>query len=196
MLVPLRFQPAIDGPRDAFHLLLDCHERIRTFTDLAVRLVRLKEIPPRELVEAVGRVERYFTVGLPLHVLDEDLSLAPRLREASPPPEVLSVLDELTRQHREIDAQIELLLPHWRLLRESPERHRELAPRLLPESERLAALMAQHLLLEEREVLPLARERLSSTHVEALAAEIRARRGQADGDRLPALTHHPEKRTT
>lgn len=177
MLVQLRLQPAPATHRgDALQLLLDCHERIRTFSALAVRVARLPDVPPSERAEAAARVERYFTVGLPLHVEDEEHSLAPRLREAGLPPEALQALDEMTRQHERIEALLATLLPTWRELCEAPERYGMLAARL-EESEPLAKLEA-HLQLEERVLFPVARARLSRESVEALASEMRARRGQ------------------
>jgi hemerythrin-like domain-containing protein len=177
MLVPLRLQPAPETPRDAFHLLLDCHERIRTFSDLALRVARLPDVPAAERVEAVTRVERYFSVGLPRHVEDEDISLTHHMREAGLSVEALEALEDMARQHREIEALLETLLPRWRLLRTSPASHEELARELVRDSTRLSALMDEHLRLEERVLFPEARARLSARSVEALGAEMRARRG-------------------
>jgi hemerythrin-like domain-containing protein len=179
MLVPLRFQsaPASDGPRDAFQLLLECHERIRTFTELAVKVARLPDVPAAERVEAVTRVERYFTVALPLHVEDEDVLLAHRMWEAGPSAVALRALEDMSEQHRDIEALLETLLPRWQLLRDSPERHGELARELERDSVRLAGMMETHLELEERVLFPEARARLSPESVALLGAEMRVRRG-------------------
>jgi iron-sulfur cluster repair protein YtfE (RIC family) len=176
MLVPLRFQPAPEVNReDAFQLLLECHERIRTFSALAVKLARLPDVPPEERAEVATRVLRYFTLALPKHVEDEDLSLAPRLREAGLSTEALRALDEMTRQHQEIEALLATLTPAWGRLRADPWRHGELAPQLAA-SEPLAALLEEHLRLEERALFPEARALLSARSMEALVAELRARR--------------------
>lgn len=178
MLVQLRFQPTPELNRgDAFQLLLDCHERIRTFSSLAVRLALLPDVPPAERAEAATRVERYFTLALPKHVEDEDLTLAPRLRELGLSPEAQRALEEMMRQHQEIEARLATLGPLWRLLSVSPERHGELAPRL-GGSEPLAKLLEEHLRLEESALFPEARARLAPETLEAMAAEMRARRGQ------------------
>src|SRR5690242_6505881 len=65
---------------DVFDALLDCHARIRTFLGLARRLAGDDPATETETRDAAAAVERYFTVALPLHVLDEDESLLPRLR--------------------------------------------------------------------------------------------------------------------
>ncbi len=177
MLIPLRFGPTVDAPKDGFGLLLECHERIRGFSGLALQLVHQEAIPQRELAEAAGRLERYFTLGLPLHVADEDLSLAPRLRQLDLPAAAYRAMAEMTRQHEEIELLLGTLTARWRFLRDLPEAHVALLPRLRPDTERLAELLARHLELEERELFPLARERLPASSIEALAAEMRARRG-------------------
>jgi iron-sulfur cluster repair protein YtfE (RIC family) len=178
MLVPLRLQPAPEVNRgDVFQLLLECHERIRSFSALALKLARLREVSAEERADAAIRVLRYFTLALPKHVADEDLSLAPRLREAGLSSEALRALDEMMRQHQGIEALLATLVPVWGLLRVDPWRHDELAPQLAA-SEPLAALLEEHLRLEERALFPEARAVLSARAMEAIVAELRGRRGQ------------------
>ncbi|MCI0572265.1 MAG: hemerythrin domain-containing protein [Myxococcaceae bacterium] len=180
MLVPLRFQsPSSRPPEDPFSLLLECHQRIRTFLALGQRLAGAGDAPHREVAEAAGRVERYFTVGLPKHVADEDLSLAPRLRELALSADVLAALEKMEQQHRELEALLERLVPRWQKLQANPERLASLAPALALDSEQLAIKMEQHLLLEERVLFPVAGAQLPEESVVALAAEMRARRGMA-----------------
>src|SRR6185503_9035331 len=68
--------------------LLDCHERIRRFTALALELGRVA--PPgapealEQIREAAAGVPRYFTVALPLHSADEEQSVEPRLVALDP----------------------------------------------------------------------------------------------------------------
>jgi len=179
MLVPLRFQasPVPEGPRDAIQLLLDCHRRIRTFCDLAVKVARLADLPAAERAEAATRVERYFTVALPRHVEDEEVLLAYRLWEAGPSTAVLVALEDMSWQHLDIEGLLKSLVPRWRLLGEAPERHGGLARELERDSVRLAGLMETHLWLEELVLFPEARARLSPESMESLGAEMRARRG-------------------
>ena len=70
-----RRRQAVDLP----DLLLDCHERIRHFSTLAVRLAREDASDDERRGVAAG-VARYFEQALPLHVRDEDESILPRLR--------------------------------------------------------------------------------------------------------------------
>lgn len=176
MLVSLGFKPAAEAPRDALQLLLDCHERIRRFSALALKVAEGHAAPPAELAEAASRVERYFSVAFPLHVADEDLSLTPRLRDAGLDSK-LPALEEMTKHHREVEALLETLVPRWRLLREEPQRLAGISAELLRDSRALADHLEPHLLLEERELFPWARERLSPAALTELAAEFRARRG-------------------
>jgi hypothetical protein len=177
MLVPLRFQSSSPShPRDAFDMRLECHERIRRFAELACRAASQDRVPEEQRAEAFAGVERYFTMALPLHVEDEDVSLARLLRELELSEELRRGVEEMERQHREIEALVATLLPRWRLLREQPGRHEEFARELLADSERLKGLMEEHLGLEERLLFPEARARLSPASVAALSAEIQERR--------------------
>jgi iron-sulfur cluster repair protein YtfE (RIC family) len=178
MLVPLRFQPAEPPAEDAFALLLACHERIRGFFALAVKLARLEEVPPHERAEAATRLERYFSQGLPRHVEDEDLSLAPRILAAGPSAEVLQAILEMTRQHAELDRILANLLPAWRAVAAEPGR---CPSELAHDSERLATHLEEHLRLEEQVIFPAARVLLSPGDTRAVLLELRSRRAPAGG---------------
>ena len=69
---------------DPVELLLGCHARIRTFTALAARLSSAEPAPEADVAEAARRVRRYHAVALPLHEMDEELSIAPRLQRGAP----------------------------------------------------------------------------------------------------------------
>jgi hypothetical protein len=176
MHLPLPFTPALCPRRDAFQLLLKSHERIRLFTERAVKVARLPDMPAVERVEAFTRVEHYFTVGLPLHE-EEELLLAHHLRAARPSPRSLDALGWMSRQHRDLEGLLKTLLPRWRLLCESPERHAELAEELVRDSLRFAVLIEAHLQLEECVLFPEARVLLPAASMAALGAEMLARRG-------------------
>ncbi len=169
MLINLR----IDSPRpacarDAVDMLLECHERIRNHSTLALRLAR-GEGDARMRQDAAGQLVRYFGIALPLHVEDEDQSVSPRLNAAgiaSPEGEALA---EMTRQHEEIEARLAALLPRWKSLPESQAG-------LLEPSEGLAELLEAHLRLEEKVIFPAMREHLTPADNLALMSEFRARR--------------------
>ncbi len=75
-------KPAAAG--DAVGLLLECHERIRSFLALARRIAEVGPSAPGTVPEAAARVRRYFTEALPLHARDEEESILPRLRGLDP----------------------------------------------------------------------------------------------------------------
>jgi hypothetical protein len=180
MLVSLRIQPKSDRPpENPFQLLTECHQRIRTFVAMGQRLAGAGGVPPNEVSEAARVVERYFSVGLPKHVDDEDLSLAPRLRELELPPEVRDALRTMEYQHRSLEVILGRLLPLWRELQSDPERLPALTPALAADSGRLALEMEAHLLLEERVLFPFAGRQLPEGSLAALGSELRARRGMA-----------------
>ncbi|NMO19055.1 hemerythrin domain-containing protein [Pyxidicoccus fallax] len=176
MLIQLRFKPAEPPSEDAFQLLMECHERIREFSLVGLRLARQAEVPPHERSEAARGLVRYFTEAFPLHVDDEDASLAPRLLQAGLSPEAVEALLEMSRQHADIEALLAVLIAVWKELAEAPERHPPLEPELTRNSERLAAQLEAHLYHEERTLFPEARKVLPPEEARALLAEMRARR--------------------
>src|SRR5512144_1450188 len=121
----------IGTPRPAegiVDLLLDCHARIRSFSELAVRLGEAAAPSRAEVVDAAARVRKYFVEALPLHARDEEDSVLPRLAGRDP-----AVDAALVAMHRDHEGHGELLDPVLALcadLEAAPERHAELAPAL------------------------------------------------------------------
>ncbi|MEZ0228392.1 MAG: hemerythrin domain-containing protein, partial [Planctomycetota bacterium] len=101
------------APESVADRLLACHERIRRFSALGVTIAGSVAAPASEVAAAAESVHRYFTVALPLHVADEDASIAPRLlaREADGP--VAEALATMSREHVAIEELIGELAPHW-----------------------------------------------------------------------------------
>jgi iron-sulfur cluster repair protein YtfE (RIC family) len=163
---------------DALQLLLDSHRHIRAAAALAAQLGQTRGSSPAELAETASRVIRYFTLGLPMHIEDEDYALVPHLFATRLPPEMMKHLWELGRQHEELEQRVDELLPLWAAVRDTPERHFELADRLLFQGRRLQALLEDHLTLEEQQLFPLIRERLSPELLSTLGQEMLDRRGQ------------------
>src|SRR5687768_5521196 len=83
MLIQLSTRPRTSA-QDLVELLGECHERIRGFVALARRAATLRHVPADQIARACADVERYFSEALPLHVADEEESIAPRLRGLSP----------------------------------------------------------------------------------------------------------------
>jgi iron-sulfur cluster repair protein YtfE (RIC family) len=149
-------------------LLLDCHARIRRFGALAVRLAE-ESAPEAEVGEAAAAVHRYFTRALPLHVADEEQSLAPRLRRFA--PDTLDALATMEREHREHAALLARLVPEWEKLARSPAGRGA----TLADAQRLLAALEAHLAAEESAVIP-SLSRVPPAEAQAFAGEMRARR--------------------
>jgi len=167
------------GPRvasgDLLLLLLECHGRIRSFVALADAIANRHEAPAAQVIQACASVERYFTEALPLHVADEEQSLAPRLRGRS--CEIDRALIAMERQHREHDSKLAALLLAVAAVSQAPERA---APKrdLGRVIELVRADFEQHLALEEALIIPAARSLLSVELRAAILVELRQRRAR------------------
>ena len=92
--------PSIDDP---IELLQACHDKVRRFAGLTLRLrAHLAERgPDAEAQEAARSILRYFDMAAPLHHDDEDRDLFPALRSLSQ-PELTNCIDELEAQHESL----------------------------------------------------------------------------------------------
>lgn len=106
-------------PSDVVDLLLECHDRIRTFIGLACQLGKAQEPSLDEIRDAASRVSRYFSEALPLHVADEEESILPRLKGRS--PELDLALEKMHDEHMEHHGRLQLLLDTCNMLKRSPE---------------------------------------------------------------------------
>src|SRR5450432_732856 len=104
----------------AVDLLTGCHQRIRHFTDVAVKLAHAQGATADEVAQAAGAVHRYYSVSLPLHEADEDQTLRPRLRDVAD-ERVGHALVATSDQHQAIDELMERLLPLLVLAKNNPE---------------------------------------------------------------------------
>jgi len=163
---------------DPVALLTECHERIRRFTRLAVRLADPAIASPDEIREAAQGVHRYFSVALPLHVADEDVSIGPRLLAGGKQPRaVREAVANMTAQHVTIDELLARALPLWAALAGTDEAQAEKARAALEElAPRLAVLFDLHLVHEEDTLFP-AIGALPAEDRAAIVREMRARRG-------------------
>jgi len=159
---------------DAVGLLLDCHARIRTFTELATRLAAAADADPAEIRDAARRVRRYFDEALPLHAQDEEESVLPRLRGQD--PAVDDALDAMSREHREHEAPLLHVLRACRELERDPAALPRVAGPLGAAAAELTAHFASHLAQEEAIVFPAMRRLLSASDDAAVVHEMRARR--------------------
>lgn len=159
---------------DIVDLLLACHERIRFFIDLAVRLAETTGVSLQEIREAAARVVRYFSESLPLHVADEEETILPRLvgRE----PMLDRTLETMCDEHDSHEPQLEWLLKICRTLENAPEKLSEMRADLREIASRLAVAFKTHLVHEEAVILPAIKALLSDQDRQAMLQELRARR--------------------
>lgn len=163
------------APAGTLDLLVECHERIRTFLALARRISEPGAAEPDEVGQAAGRVLRYFAQALPLHARDEEESILPRLRGKEPALD--AELERMAREHREHEAPVRALVDACDALAREPGRHAELAPAIGAAAEELERHFAGHLRREEEVVFPAVRRFLDPEEDARVVKEIRARRG-------------------
>lgn len=158
--------------------LLDCHERIREMTSLALRLGSDPRASEGEIAEAASRVHRYFSRSLPNHVRDEEESIAPRLARSI--PAAARALDLMRDEHRDHEAHLERLLGSCETLASEPSKWSELRGELRHHAERLQSAFTAHLEAEERDVFPKIAELGPEAEAEILR-EMEARREGGGG---------------
>lgn len=157
-------------------MLLACHERIRNFTGIAVRLADAEAAGAAAVASAAEAVHRYYAIALPLHEADENDSVYPRLRARLIDDGERASLQSMVDQHGPIDAVVARLLPIWDELKSHPERLSAHAARMRVDAEQLQNLWTEHLALEEKIVFPLIRDRLTPEELNDIQREMRQRR--------------------
>jgi hemerythrin-like domain-containing protein len=175
-------KPAALG--DSVDLLLECHERIRSFLALARRIAEAGPADQEAVAEAAASVRRYFTQALPLHAKDEEESILPRLRGKD--PRVDAELEIMAREHAEHERPLGALLEACERLAGNPGRHAELVPAIATATEELERHFAIHLRREEEVIFPAVRRLLDRSSDSDIVTEIRARRGVVAQPGTPA----------
>ena len=161
-------------------LLSDCHRRIENFLSVLQRVAgacRGRELSAEERT-ALEKALDYFLSAAPKHTADEEESLFPRLRSSvdQRAAEALSSLAALEADHIAAAADhglVDSLGRRW--LREgrlSAAEHRTLNESL----DRLSALYARHIAIEDSEVFPLAGSLLPAEDLASIGREMAARR--------------------
>ena len=175
MLTVLGKRPATG---DAVDLLLECHDRIRSFLALARRVGEAGPADREAIPEAAARVHRYFTQALPLHARDEEDSILPRL--AGRDPEVDRELATMRREHAEHEPPMTRLVQACDEVARDLARHAALAPVIGDAARELEAHFVAHLRREEEIIFPAMRRLLQPADDAAIVRELRARRGVVD----------------
>lgn len=162
------------APLDAVDLLVECHGRIRNFLALARRLGEVQGAAADAVADAAFSVNRYFTLALPLHARDEELSILPRLRGHD--PAVDAELETMVREHREHERPLRVLVAAFSEVSRDPSRYGELAATLGRAAEELERHFVAHLAREEAVIFPAVRRLLDQVADAAVVKEIRLRR--------------------
>jgi len=177
MLNQINATPQNEQAETPLQMLLDCHARIRHFVALAQNLVTATNAPVAQIAQAASDVHRYFSISLPLHEEDENLSLHMRLRLNAPDDkDAGDSSNAMVIQHATIDDVVARLLPMWERVSQDPVALTSFAQQLTALTKRLAELMDGHLKMEEEQVFPAIARCLSVEDQAQMMAEIRARR--------------------
>jgi hemerythrin-like domain-containing protein len=170
----------IGAPRESsftspLGLLSDCHRRIERFLGVLTQISSRAGQP----LQAQERVSletalAYFREAAPKHTADEEESLFPRLRASGAGEAQLAALESDHQIAARDHAAAEFLATRWMAggtLEESD------AAAFRETVERLQALYAHHIAVEETELFPLAGRVLDADALTGVGREMAARRG-------------------
>lgn len=175
---PLPSQPKTT--EDAVDLLLGCHQRIRHFTGVAVKLAHAQGATPNEVAQAAAGVHRYYSVSLPLHEADEELTLHPQAGAVAD-DQVSQALLAMHDQHQAIDELIERLLPLLMMVENNPDTLAAVGGEMCSITKALDEMFRAHLQMEEEVIFPAIRGALPETTQNEILREMRQRRKQGPG---------------
>jgi len=178
------------GPPSLVELLAECHGRIRHFVRLAGQVAARRDARADQIAQACADVERYFVEALPLHVADEEASIAPRLRGLS--PEVDDALHTMAAQHRRHDPKLAALLRAAAKLRGDPQSEGARLE-LATAAGELEREFEEHLALEESVIFTAIQRLLAPEAQAAIVGELRQRRGHELPHAGPSSTRIQEK---
>lgn len=165
---------------DAVDLLIGCHQRIRHFTGVAVKLAHAQGAAPEEVVQAASAVHRYYTVSLPLHEADEEETLRPQL-DAVGDEKLRHALSAMADQHLAIDELLERLLPLLVMVRNNPQTIHATGSEMCTITKALEEIFGAHLQLEEEAIFPAIRTGITDGIRSEMLREMQDRRKQGPG---------------
>jgi hemerythrin-like domain-containing protein len=177
MLNQITPTPSKSKTGDVVDLLIGCHQRIRHFTAIALKLAHALGATSDEIRQAAEAVYRYYSVSLPLHEADEDESLRPRLQPLAD-EKIQHALLAMSDQHQTIDEILERLLPLLMLLKNNPNALGEVSGEICGITKTLEEVFRGHLQMEEEVIFPAIRTALSGSAREEVWAEMQKRRTQ------------------
>ena len=168
MRLPLQpVAPSIDDP---IELLQACHDKVRRFAGLTVRLrAHLADRGADDQAqEAAKSILRYFDLAAPLHHEDEDMDLFPALR-ALGHTDLNARIDELQAQHDSLGRLWQALRP-WLMAVSAGQTHE-----IPAEADDFAIAYPTHAAREESEIYPAASQ-LSAATVQRISEAMVRRR--------------------
>jgi hemerythrin-like domain-containing protein len=163
---------------DAVRRLLDGHRGMRSCLALVRRIADGRLGTPQAVEEAAHRVERFFTRKFPLHVHDEEESVAPRLYGRE--PEVDAALEAMARDHGDQQRPLAVIVTVCKEIARVPAQLPRLAPYLREALDRVERLLARHFAREEGIVYPAIRRLLDESAEAQIVMEMAARRTGID----------------
>lgn len=178
-LTSIHGQSASPGsaPATPAELLLDCHARIRHFVQLSRTLASNPQATDEEVADAAAALFRYFTLALPMHEADENITLFPRIRAAQPPEGLVrQAAETMLEQHKAIEELLVEFLPICSALDRNPGRLPVLAPRLQHVTLALERIFTAHLHMEETVIFPALGELFSAQQNQVMLHEMQERR--------------------
>lgn len=158
---------------DGVDLLLECHTRIRRHLTMARRLAAASGHPEVEIRETAAQVRRYFTEALPLHILDEEITIRELL--AGHNPIVDAALARMAGDHLDHEPALGRLIDLCAELERAPGDLGGIAVELAALVAVLEAQLLEHLAMEERTIFAALRL-LPASDRDALARAMRERR--------------------
>jgi hemerythrin-like domain-containing protein len=190
-------QPHIPDFARPLALLAHCHERIEgqlRALERAAEILDKGDVPMLALAFAAAdaAVAHFATPGVK-HTEDEEISLFPRLRErgGAGGAEVLAAVREMEAQHRtaeRVHADFESLVARMARDGSAEAVHVGLFQELVVAT---AALYRPHIRAENELVFPVAARVLPAVELQALGAEMRARRRFLLQSKIPILPTPP-----
>jgi iron-sulfur cluster repair protein YtfE (RIC family) len=174
-----QISPLTSPPKteDAVDLLIGCHQRIRHFTGVAVKLAHAQGTTPEEVAQAAAAAHRYYTVSLPLHEADEEETVRPRL-DVVGDEKLRHALLAMTDQHLAIDELLERLLPLLAMVRNNPQTIHAAGSEMCSITKALDEMFRAHLQLEEEVIFPAIRGVLPENARAEMLSEMQGRRKQ------------------
>ncbi len=172
--------PKPAGPADPLGWMTECHRRVENFTLVLVKAGRLRGGPlTSDERGALESALQYFKESAPKHTEDEERSLFPRLRAKGPEvrESLGAIMEALEREHLLLDslhAELERLGGEWLA---AGELSNQKASEFLRLAEEVSTIYEAHIAAEERQVFPVASDLLPAGELDAMAAEMAARRG-------------------